>query len=771
MRELSPYLIEPNGSNGLPHPSRIGLNSYSDSAGIGITDCLKVIRDRWRLIAGLVGGAVFITALIVFTMTPRYVATATLMIDPEPPHLMDVASLLERMQTHDDDDYAKTQFALLQSDQVVATVIRDLNLETNPAFHHSSWLDWLKAEILPRRTGTPKDRLGVSTAAIENYMSHFRVAPDNGTRLVKVSFDASDPELAAQIVNAHVQAYLAVNREIQGQSGDALLAFLQNELVRIKGQIQRSEAALNKYRDRTGILTFGEKDQEHNDVAQQNMEDLQKALTDAEDERIKAQSEMQQVSSGDYESLPDVVNNLLIQNLRPQVDQLQAQYAELSAKYYPAYPPLAEVRAKLAEARRRLNLDMEAIARATKRRYFAAAQREAEVQRKVNDERHRDFQRNDASLQDAVLARDVESNREIYAAVLKRMQEVGVNGAAPVSNIGLVENAIAPPLPSIPQKTRSLALAALSSTLLGIALAFLFDQFDDGFKSVDEIHNYLNQPELGVLPDFARLPGKHRELPIDDGLSLMCFPLNGHDRANHDQRLRAIEMLESFKSIRTALLYSRAGGAPKTLLFASALPGEGKTMTAAGTALAFAQTGARTLLIDADLRRPRCHSIFDSDNSAGLSEVLVGRADWETAVQRLDRWPDRHYAGLYLLSAGGAVPNPGELLTSMKMFELCRDVSNEFDFVMIDSSPVLSASDTLGLATMVDGVVVVASVDTPKPSARYMCRRLANAGAKILGVVMNRVDIRRKSFSHLNRHYLSYKSYEESARHAGEVAV
>jgi capsular exopolysaccharide synthesis family protein len=183
------------------------------------------------------------------------------------------------------------------------------------------------------------------------------------------------------------------------------------------------------------------------------------------------------------------------------------------------------------------------------------------------------------------------------------------------------------------------------------------------------------------------------------------------------------------------------------------VPLEGKTMTASGTALAFAQTGARTLLIDADLRRPRCHQVFNARPGPGLSEMLVGRVEPWQALRRLDDWSDHDYQGLFFVGAGRPVPNPGELLTSMRMFETVQQLSEDFDFTIIDAAPYASASDSLGLATMVEGVVVVAAVDTPKQTIRDVCQRLSDAGAKVLGVVLNRVNPRDTAFINLGHRY------------------
>jgi polysaccharide biosynthesis transport protein len=755
MKQLSPYIIERTVDEvSLYRPFNPGAG-VDEMAGIGLAECWKVIRAHLRLIGGLIAASLAITAAIVFTMMPRYVATAKLLIEPEPPRLMDVTSLLQSMQNESaNDDYAKTQYSMLRDDELVAQVIHELSLESNPQFaQRPGPIKRLIELLMPgSRAIKAKDRLGVTTASIDNYLKHLAIAPENGTRLVTVRFDSPDPALAAQIVNVHVSDFLALTQQVQAEAGGAARAFLAKELVRIKAQVEKSEAALNEYRDRTGILSFGEKDQESNEVARVRMEGLDKALTAAQDARIKAEADMELVKSGAFDSLPDVVNNLMIQNLRPGIDRLEAEYAEMASKYNDAYPPLREVRAKLHAAHARLGTEMAAIAHATERKYDAARLGEQNLEAKVEEERKRDFARNDASLQDAVLAREVNANREIYEAVLKRMNEIGVNGSAPVSNIELVEQAVPPPIPSLPDKGRALLIAGVGAGLLGIALAFMLEQFDDRLKSVEEIQSYLHLPELAILPDFAKLTGGFSQPPPDGALGILCHAA-GTDSDDEGHRRHALDTLEAYKPLRNALLYSRAGGAPKTILFVSALPLEGKTMTASGTALAFAQTGARTLLIDADLRRPRCHRIFNAGNSAGLSEMLVGRVEPSQAVRRLDNWPEQDYQGFFLIGAGRPVPNPGELLTSMRMFETVQLMSANFDFTLIDAAPYASASDTIALATMVEGVVVVAAVDTPKQAIRAVCQRLSDAGAKVFGVVLNRVNPRDTAFINLSHHY------------------
>ena len=756
---ISPYVIDRGGRNGpITLHSSQAVPEY-ENAGIGLSDCWKIVRARWRFVAAFVLASLFLTTIVLLLMTPQYRAVATLMIGPESPHMMDMTSLRQQILSPSEDDYSKTQYALLQSDELIAQVIVNLNLADNPLFGRAKGGGYISRtrtfvhDLLFGAKQEPLGRLGVSQHVIDEYKSRLKVASVSGTRLVEVSFQTPDATLSAKIANAHVREYLRLTGTLQAQSSDAAKQFLGRELVELKTKVEKSEAALNAYRSRMGILSFGVHDKAKNEIAEQTMLQLNKELSEAAAHRIAAEAEMQLVKSGDYKSLPEVVNNHMIDELQPQVDRLQAEYAEKSAKYTDAYPPLRQLKARLDEAQSRLNADVGAIARAVERDYKASLSREQQLQQKIAQDRQQDFAMNDASLQDAVLAREVDTNRDIYRDVLRRMQEISVDGAAPLPNIAIAEDAVAPPFPTSPQKIRDLAISGMVFLFVALGVVFVSEQLDDRFKNAEEIESYLHLPELAVVPDFSGLLSnqggiqrflstRRFEHEINSVLSLIGNGkhLGKGGRARPINAPRPEDVMESFRSIRTALLYSRAGGPPRSVLFISAAPGEGKTITSCGTAWAFAQTGARTLLMDADLREPSCHQVLNAHRSLGLSEVLVGMAEPEQVIQRLSHQGLRNQEDLYFLSAGAQVPDPGELLTSMRMFQMLQQLRDEYQFVVVDSAPIGFASDTIGLATMVDSVVVVAGAATPKQSVRAACRKLSDAGATIAGVVANWAD-------------------------------
>ena len=789
---LAPYLSERTLSQGLrpevAHPATGNLHE----AGIGLLDCWTVIRTHRRLIIALTIAALSLTAVALLLAPPNYTAYAILRIDPDAPRILNMSSLLNQMQNTEDHDYYKTEFELLRSEELAAQVIRDLNLQAIPLFdsNNASWknlfsastgdsISWIQSVLpedltsrAPLFTSPHEDSrpaaefLGTSKFAIDKYLSRVAIQPITGTRLVRVSFASSDPELSARIANTHVKDFLLLNQNLRRQAGEGARTFLQRELVEIDAKVQKSEADLNAYRTQKGILAFGIDDREKNRIAEQRMIELTSALTEAQNQRIKAQAQLEIVNAGDFDSLPAVVSNPMIENLRPEFDRLQAEYAELRSKYTAKYPPVGDVRARLNATRKRLSAEAASIARAVKRTYQASLDREQDLQKQIAREKQQDLQLNDVSLQDAILVREVQTNRQLYRDVLQRMHELSVESDAPMSNISIVQTAQMLLYPSSPKKLKSLAIVGLLAVVIGVGLSFVLEQCSDRLKSVEEIENYLHVPELGIVPDFSKLNGWRfgRVPPLADALYITAKDVsegvppiqssNGHSRvatASIERRMKF------YKSIRTAILYSRAGGAPKTILFVSALPGEGKTMTAVSTALAFAQTGASTLLIDTDLRAPRCHTLLDVENLAGLSDIIVNRAQVDMAVRRMDAWHLEDYQGLYLLGAGPPVPNPSELLTSVKMHRVLQQLGHTYQFILLDSAPIMFSSETVGLATMVDGVVVVAGITTPKQVIRTICRRLTAAGAVIYGLVLNKVDIRQTAYRRLDPYYSGHK--------------
>jgi polysaccharide biosynthesis transport protein len=724
--------------------------------GIGLLDCWLILRRYLTLILGLLGVTLLTTALITFCMTPNFTATSTLMIAPAAPQVLDIKELISEQTGSQDYDYYKTQFALLKSHDLAASVIRDLDLA-----HTEPFISDLKPGYVARLTQSliarfnrflpdsgaeqKPDPNAVKPGVINDYLNRLKVKPLVGTQLVEVLFSAPNPVLAQRVVQAHVDHYISRDLDLHNESRRAAVTYLQKELAELKDKVQNSEAALEDYRRKNGIVSFDVQDR--NTVAQRRMENLTRALTTVETKRITAEAQVQLVRSGNYESLPQVIANPVIAALEPRVQQLQAQYADMAAAFSAKYPKLAELKAELSEAKTGLRREIQRVADAVERQYKADSDEEARLKAAIESEKQRDFALNNASLQDTILAREVMSNRQLYKTVLLRMQQIAVGQQSPVSNISVVEHAVTPNFPSSPKTRQDLAISGLLALAVGIACAFVLDQFDDRLKTSEEAEEYLRLHTLAVAPDFTRLSELNDRPRLFDCKRWLPYPNTRKAKEISPAIHHAASQGDVYRSIRNALLFSRGDPPPKTVLITSGIEGEGKTWTAIQTALAFARTEASTLLIDADLRRARCHAALNVDNDVGLGDVLLGQCEVTDATRFLEA------QNLYLLSAGPPVANPSELLTSSRMSWLLVTLAQTFDFILVDSAPLMLASDTAGIATMTDGVVLVAGANTSKQDVRRATDLLSLVGANTLGVVLNRMDTHGADYSQYSRYY------------------
>jgi capsular exopolysaccharide synthesis family protein len=691
------------------------------------TDYWRAIARRKRLILVLLVAALFGAGVLLSVMPAVYTAGSTILIDHRAPKvdIKPTGSETRELSDEEADNYYGTQYKILQSRSLALRVIQDLGLQDSALLNPP-----LVLAPVGIKAGSTRTKADIREKEIDAYLKLLTVKPQTGTRLVTISSSTPDPMLSARIANAHVRAYVAQGAELRDRATSTARQFLEKKLQEVQERVEKSEAALNGYRRQRGIVAAPSEDKTR--VLTQRLADLEKALTGAETERITLETETHLVRAGDYDSLPTVISSTLIQNLKQEYAKAEADYASLASQFKPDYPELEEVNAHRNELRGRLDREMKQVAAGIEWSYKAAVARENELLKKVDAEKAEASALNDASLQDALMVREVEGDQALYRNVLGKINEMGVVGGAPSTEVSIIDQAEPPTEPSSPKPMLILASAGAGSLFLGICLAVLLDRFDDTFKTPDEVERSLALPCLGMVPDFAKLnPGSRRLLSKSKSAAVPVATPHQLPGAK-----AGTEVNEAFRAIRIGVVASRAVPSAKTLLITSGTVSEGKTMTAVNTALAFSQMGDNVLLIDADLRRSRCHTMLDIPNDAGLSEILTGRQKAEEVARSTG------IEGLTCITAGAPHANPGALLGSKKMANLLTYLSTFYDCILIDSAPIMQISDTLLLATMVDGVLLVAGPATPKKVLRAVCSRLFMVRAKPLGVVLNRLDIK-----------------------------
>ena len=572
------------------------------------------------------------------------------------------------------------------------------------------------------------------------------------------------------MANAHAHAYIRQGISLHTQANEEAERFLQERLAELKEKLEKSEVALNNYRRDKGIIPGLISLDGKETVVMDRLTELSKNLTDAQVQRISLESEMQLIREGRYDSLPQVVGDTGATALKGQMNELDAEYASMAKQFKDDYPPMQQLRAKRAQVENQYKAEEMRYAASIQSTYEAAVDKEKKLQQEMDKERGQALNLNDATVEYAILQREVDTNRELYESVLERMKGVALAAEAQASNIVILDPAEVPGGPSSPQKLSAVMRSASLAVGFAVALALMLDFLDNSLTTPDAVERYLRLPNIGVIPSFSSTNGStYGSQRLANGIGKLS---NGFSRLPDASSKRSPtygrELVgamspysligEAYRTFRTALMLSRAGAPPKLILFTSAHVAEGKTVTATNSAVMFAHTGARVCLVDADLRRPRCHRILAMDNVVGLTEVLAGARNLQEAIHQTP------VEGLDLLAAGMEPPNPTELVGSDKMREVLSLLVTMYDVVIVDSPPVLPVSDSQLLSTMVDGVVVVInSRKTSKQQVRAACTKLEFARAKIFGVVLNQVDVRHPDYKYYSHYYRRYADKDDDA--------
>lgn len=802
MKEPSPYFIRPNFP-GQEDDVEVSAFHFDDDEGqIDPWKYWATIRKHEILVILCIAIAVIFTAIKVFLATPLYTAATTILIKPSAPQILEAKELKPQEEMPGEPDYYKTQYEILKSRSLAQNVIDAEGLAINPVFTGAQKGPGVVATLLQKILGAPKVRSGTShdhekatktepgaedepqdrqplpsasgsdsgpLAApgsarnwlVDSYLGGLKIAPVPETDLVQIEFTSSDAILAAKLANAHASAYIRLGMSLHSQANSEAEKFLKQRLVELKDSLEKSEIAINDYRRSKGIVPGLMSLDGKETVVLDRLASLSKELTEAQVARMALASQVSLIRKGHNESLPSVLDSKAIESRQEELSKLNADYASLSNQFTPDYPPLAKLEAQRAEVSQELDKETQTVVHGIKSAYQAALGKETRLQTEMDNEKKLALTINDSAVRYAILQREVDTNRELYNSVLQRMKDVGLAAETPTTSVSIVDRAEVPSIASAPKKSRSLSTSLIVGLMAGIGIAFLLEYLDNTLKNPEEVEKYLRFPNLAIIPNFARLNGKRNDLAK--------LPLsNGHNHLpvqKHSQDLLLSwgaysPVGEAFRVLRTALLLSRAGAPPKVTLFTSALESEGKTVVSCNTAIMFARTGARVLLIDTDLRRPRCHKVFEMDNHFGLTNILTGSNGQHEVIRATT------IEGLHILSSGATPPNPAELIGSIRMRALLTELGAQYDFLVLDSPPVMALTDSVILSTMVDGVVLVADGSrTPKQVVRTACVRLSYAGAKIFGVVLNKVDARRSQYSYYYQPYSHYTndSMAESA--------
>lgn len=732
-------------------------------------------KYRW-LVAACFGLTLGIGALVTL-LTPRtYTAATRLQVGRQSPIQLRLA---ENVLQVDDGDRAgngastfiETQVATLKSRDLAERAIRTHALASNDAFLHPgpgrrSLVEVggaLVALLRPRgfETSTPAaapergSGVPVEAALLGRYLGYLEVETVRGTDLVEVRFTTPNPDLSAFLAAAHTQAYMEANEEARRSTDVTAKEFLGRQLRESREKLEGSEAALTRFAAEHPNVAIN---QEQKTVVQR-IGELSTLLTRAEASRLTLQSRYEFLTKPDADPVAYFLDRPGLQKIHAALLDLRAGRATLARHLGSAHPQMAEMTAQENELTRQLTTGVAQEVGAVRSHFDAARAKEDQLREKLTQQENMAAELRELGARYDFLKNDVDSARGLHQSLLKQQLETGVNAELAVTSVRVVERAEVPGGPATPNVGHNLMFAMLIGLGVGVAAAFVCEYFDSSVKSREEVEELLHLPTLATVPNFALARRGNRRLTNGNGAHA-----NGHDDALvvlHEPRSPAAE---AFRSLRTAVLFSTPGAPPKVIVVTSAGASEGKTVSALNLATSLAEANARVLLIDADLRRPGCHRLLGLPNKRGMSNFLAGQDEIESVTQ------DLGLPRFAFVPAGPAPPNPAELVGSTRMRETLERLRDVYDFVIIDSPPVLPVTDAVILAREADGVLlVVKGHDTPRDLVRRARDQLQQASVNVLGAVVNNVDMGWGDLYFYDRYYGQY--YGQAAQPEAEAVA
>ncbi len=554
-----------------------------------------------------------------------------------------------------------------------------------------------------------------------------------------VVFESPDPQLAAVVANAHATAYMQQDLDLRLQSSSQASVFLAQQLDQQRKVVETSEQALQHYREKTDSVSLEDKQ----NITVQKLADLNGAVTRAKTERLQREAVYNQVKAIEHDraaldTFPAILASPFIQQLKGQVADLQRQRASLGEKYGDKHPEMIRLSRQIEQTDAKIQIEIGKVVQSIRNEYEAALAQERSLVEALDQQKTEALALGRKGIDYGSLQRDATTNRQMYDSLLQRAKETQVGAELKSSNIRIVDAAIVPDGPVSPNKPRNLLFAIFGGGIFAVGLAFFFEYLDNRVKSPDEIKHYLGLPFLGLVPALAAKDGG-----AEDALLHNTVPSG---------------FAEAFRTIRTNVLFSSTEEGGRSIVVTSTAPGEGKTLVATNLSIALAQAGQRVLLVDADMRKPRVHSVLGQEQTPGLSNVLVGNAKASEAVRK------GPIQNLYVLPAGVTPPNPSELLGSTRFRDFLSTLVENFEFVIIDSPPVMAVTDASVIGHIANGVVyVVGCEQTSKYVASAALDQLEGAKAKFIGGILNRVNVQRNPFYYSHYYRASYSDYYKSS--------
>jgi capsular exopolysaccharide synthesis family protein len=724
---------------------------FAPEGDVHILDRLAVLY-RYRRIAFSV--FVLTTAAMMiqgYTSIQVFQAQAQLLIEDARSTAVPGLNNDQNTYYEDPEPYYQTQFRILRGRDLTRRVIKKLNLNDVPEFNGTaappptpvSMLRDFEQRIVglvrPKSVQPEPPKVDESpdeSALVSGFLGRVGVDPVRGSRLVDVTFQSTDPKFAALAVNTLVDEYVDQNLQVKLATTENMLEWLDKELASQQKKVEENERAMAEYRDKENALSLDDKQ----NIVLARLNQLNDAVIRAKTSRVQKETLYNQVRSiapgTSAETLPIIGGNLQIQAIKNHLAELQRDRVRLSERYGDKHPEIVKINASLQDTQRQLEAEAAKAVQSIRNDYDSAVLEEQTFTKNLEGAKGDAADLNRKGINYGVMEREARSNRQVYEALLQREKELRVSSNSRSNNVRVVDHAEIPKGPIAPGGRRTWLMSLTVGLALAVAVAFGLDYMNDTIKTPEDVARRLKLPFLGLVPSVRG--DKH--------------PVLASSHVPHD-------FSEAFRALRTSIISKYSGEGTKIMVVTSAQPLEGKTTTACNIAMALAYGGSRVLLVDGDMRRPGMHRPLRLANERGLSQVLLGQARVRDVIQRTVD------PNLLAITAGRIPPNPSELLGSERMRTLLTNLAHgPFDWIIIDTPPVLAVTDAVILAPLVSGVTFVVGAEmTRRRLAERALETIMSSRPPFAAVVLNKVDFARNKYYYSRYYGHQYKNYYAEA--------
>ncbi|MGH9310830.1 MAG: GumC family protein [Vicinamibacterales bacterium] len=719
---------------------------------VHLLDRLAVVFKHVRLIAAVFAAVVSIAMVESYSQTPLYQAQARVVIQDERSTAIGGLSAADAAYWQDPEPYYNTQYRILQSRGLARRVIKIL--PPPPAAQPSTFtrVMSLPRQMVNRWRSRPeaaaeapaRDETIDESAAIGAFLGGLEVVPVKGTRLVELVYSSPDAAYAARAANTLATEYVQQNLDLKLQNTNSTVDWLKEEIDKQRKKVEAAERAMANYQEGQNAMSLDDRQ----NIVVANVNSLNEAVTRAKTARLQKESLNRQLAGVEadtegVDAFPVIAQNTTVQEVRQQIALLKADKARLLQSRTENHPDVQKLNLQIENANGRLRAEIARVLDGVTNDYRSALAEEQNLAASLEVQKQQAIALNRKNIGFGILQREAEGERKVLEALFQQHKEMSVISNSRANNIQLMDLAEAPQAPFTPNHGRDWMMALVLGLALGVAFAYTVEYLDDTVKIPDDLTRRLRLPLLGLVPAVSggKVPVLTNPVPHDFG--------------------------EAFRSLRTSLVFTNGADGKRMIAVTSTQPLEGKTTTACNLAVALALGGARVMLIDADMRRPGLHRTMGLQNQVGLSHVLTGQARVREAIQRTSE------PNLYVMTAGRTPPNPSELLSSSRMQNLVASLeSGPFDWVIIDTPPVLAVTDAVIIAPYVSGLVFVVGAEmTRRAHAERAIQTIQSGKPNIIGAVLNRVDLNRNKYYYSRYYGYHYKSYYGSDIPATDAAA